>query len=311
MAGSEGGLPERRERFFSQTPGRTSGVTLRPKEKFALIRKLSMDVGKLSVIADVSRSGYYKWLRHAGEPEKDWADYLLIKAVFDRGRGKYGWRTTQMKLAAKGTVMNHKKIQRIKIKYRLFTKIRRANPYKAILRKTKEHRIFENKLERKFQQNEPQKTYCTDITFLPFNRRFAYLSAVKDVATREIVAWNTSMHPQMDLVLGTLERMRSAAGGLLHSDQGFHYTNPQYIQCVERLGLVQSMSRKGNCLDNAPMESFFGHFKDEVNFAGCKTFDELKTTITKYMQYYNTERQQWNLKKMTPVEYRNHLLSAA
>jgi putative transposase len=112
-------------------------------------------------------------------------------------------------------------------------------------------------------------------------------------------------------VLGTLERLPDVKAGLLHSDQGVHYTNPQYIQRVEKLGLVQSMSRKGNCIDNAPMESFFGHFKDEVDFKDCKTFDELRSKIAEYIQYYNNERQQWNLKKMTPVEYRNHLLSAA
>jgi transposase InsO family protein len=270
-----------------------------------------MDVDRLAVIANVSRSGYYKWLRHADEPERDRADYLLIKAVFDRGRGRYGWRTIQMKLAAGAITMNHKKIQRIKIKYRLITKIRRTNPYKAILKNTREHRIFENTLGRNFQQIEPQRVFCTDITYLPFGQRLAYLSAIKDVASREIVAWKASMHLEMDLVLGTLEHLPSVSTGMLHSDQGFHYTNPQYIQRVEKLGLVQSMSRKGKCLDNAPMESFFGHFKDDVDYKACQTFEELKTKIAEYMDYYNTERQQWNLKKMTPVEYRNHLLSAA
>jgi len=268
-------------------------------------------VDKLAVIANVSRSGYYKWLKQADAPEKDHADYLRIKELFERGKYKYGWRTIQMKLQAQAVTMNHKKIQRIKIKYGLITKIRRANPYKAILKKTREHRIFENKLERNFQQSEPQKTYCTDITYLPFNRRLAYLSAVKDVATREVVAWNVSLHVEMDLVLGTLERMGLGRHGLIHSDQGFHYTNPQYIQCVEKLGMVQSMSRKGNCLDNAPTESFFGHFKDEADYKDCQTFDELQAKVAAYMQYYNNERQQWNLKKMTPVEYRNHLLRAA
>jgi putative transposase len=75
------------------------------------------------------------------------------------------------------------------------------------------------------------------------------------------------------------------------------------------LGMVQSMSRKGNCIDNAPVESFFGHFKDDIDYDDCKTFEELRLRIGKYMEYYNNERQQWNLKKMTPVEYRNHLLS--
>ncbi len=265
----------------------------------------------LVAIANVSRSGYYKWLRHANQPEKDHADYLLVKAVFDKGRSRYGWRTIQMKLVGKGIVMNHKKIQRIKIKYGLTTKIRRANPYKAIMKKTQEHRIFENTLARQFAQSEPQKAYCTDITYLPFNHRLAYLSAIKDIATGEVAAWNVSLHLEMDLVLGTLDRMLCAGGGLIHSDQGFHYTNPRYIERVAGLGLTQSMSRKGNCIDNAPMESFFGHFKDEVDYKDCQTFEELKAKIDAYMQYYNNERQQWNLKKMTPIEYRNHLLAAA
>ena len=242
-------------------------------------------------------------------------DYLLIKELFEKSRSTYGWRTIQMKLKTRGIVMNHKKIQRIKITYCLFTKIRRINPYKAIMKKTSEHRIFENKLDRNFGQAHPGQVFCTDITYLPFNRRLAYLSAVKDVATREVVAWNIAMHLEMDLVLDTVKHMRNDQGApesiLLHSDQGFHYTNPQYIEQLKKLGMVQSMSRKGNCIDNAPMESFFGHFKDEVDYRTCETFDELKAKIAEYMRYYNNERQQWNLKKMTPVEYRNHLLTVA
>lgn len=271
----------------------------------------------LCAIASVSKSGYYKWLQGAGKQEKDWNDYLAIKEIFEKGKSTYGWRTIKMKLEAKGIAMNHKKIQRIKIKYRLFTKIRKINPYKAIMKKTGEHRIFANKLDRNFKQVVPQQVFCADITYLPFNGRLAYLSTIKDIATREIVAWNTSMHLKMDLVLNTVENMKnnraipSCENILIHSDQGFHYTNPQFIAMLKKLHMVQSMSRKGNCIDNAPMESFFGHFKDDVDYKSCRTFNELKAKAAEYMNYYNTERQQWNLKKMTPVEYRNHLLTAA
>ena len=96
---------------------------------------------------------------------------------------------------------------------------------------------------------------------------------------------------------------------MIHSDQGFHYTNPEYIRRIKALSMVQSMSRKGNCIDNAPMESFFGHLKDDVDYKSCMTFDELKAAIAAYIHYYNNERQQWNLKKMAPVQYRNHLLT--
>lgn len=212
--------------------------------------------------------------------------------------------------------MNHKKIIRIKLKYRLFTKIRKINPYKAIMKKTQEHRTCDNILNREFKQTIPGKAFCTDITYLPFNHRLAYLSVIKDVASREAVAWQLSSHLTMGLVLKTVEKMKknqpifALDHVLIHSDQGFHYTNPEYILKIKEFNMVQSMSRKGNCIDNAPMESFFGHFKDDVDYKTCKTFEELESLTDEYMHYYNNERHQWNLKKMTPVEYRNHLLKA-
>ena len=219
-----------------------------------------------------------------------------------------------MKLKNKGIKMNHKKIQRIKKKYCMITEIRRINPYRAIIKKTNEHKIFENKLNRDFKQNTPFKVFCTDITYLPYNGRIAYLSVIKDISSREIISWNMSQHLEMDIVMNTLEKMKnnpailSLENILFHSDQGFHYTNPLYINSIKEMNMIQSMSRKGNCIDNAPMESFFGHFKDDVDYKNCKTYEELKTLVDEYMNYYNNERYQWGIQKMTPVEYRNHLL---
>lgn len=271
-----------------------------------------MDVEILCLIAKVSRSGYYKWLRHSDKPEKDHGDYLRIKEVFDRGKAKWGFRTIKMKLPE----INHKKIIRIMKKYKLITKIRRRNPYKMIMKRTLEHRTFENKLSREFGQNVPLRTFCTDITYIPFNHRFAYLSVVKDIASGEIMAWNLTRHLEMDLVINTVEMLESNDSILsleeilIHSDQGFHYTSPAYIQKIKELKMIQSMSRKGNCIDNAPIESFFGHLKDDVDYKSCKTFEELYSLIEEYVRYYNNERKQWELKKMTPVDYRNHLLSS-
>lgn len=264
----------------------------------------------------MSASGYYKWLHQADRPEKDYNDYLVIKEFFEKGRSKYDWRTIQMKLKLeKNIVMNHKKIKRIKKKYRLFTKIREINPYKAIMKKTQEHCTFNNLLNRNFNQQTPHRVLGTDITYLPFNHRMAYLSAVKDFASGEIVAFETAQHLEMDLVLNTIKNMRdnltidSLQNTLIHSDQGFHYTNPKYISMIKELHMVQSMSRKGNCIDNAPTESFFGHLKDDIDYKTCQTYEELKEMVKQYIYYYNNERPQWNLKKMTPVEYRNHLLT--
>jgi len=266
-------------------------------------------------IAQVSRSGYYKWLKTADNQPKDYDDYLLIKEVFDKGKSKYGWRTILMELEDKGITMNHKKITRIKNKYNLITKIRRRNPYREITKKTREHRTFKNILNRNFQQNIPRKVFCSDITYLPFSGKMAYLSATKDIATREIVAWNLSWHVKMELVSDTIKNMEenkdtpSFKDILTHSDQGFHYTSPEYISKIKELGMTQSMSRKGNCVDNSPIETFFGHFKDDVDYQNCKTFEELQSLTAEYINDYNNKRRQWDLKKMTPVQYRNHLLS--
>lgn len=233
--------------------------------------------------------------------------------MFDRGKKKWGIRTIHMKLRdEQGITMNHKKIERIMNKYHLVTKVRKKNPHKAGIKRTLEHRTFPNILNRQFQQEEPRKVFCTDITYLPFYRKTAYLSVVKDIASREIVSWNLSLNMKLDLVLRTLENVKPYLTGnpiLLHSDQGTHYSSPQFVAHAKRLNLVQSMSRKGTCVDNAPMESFFGHFKDEVEYRRCETFEELQTLTAAYMDYYNTGRQQWNLNKMTPATYREYLLT--
>jgi len=268
---------------------------------------LNDDVGVLCELAHVSRSGYYKWQKIADLPEKDYDDYLEVKAICDKGKGKYGWRNVKMRL----TAMNHKKIQRIMKKYGLEAKVRRRNPYKAIMKKTMEHRVFDNKLQREFNQIIPFKVFCTDITYIRFLGRFVYLSVIKDIASGEVMAWNLSMFLEMTLVMDTVKNMKldSYENIMIHSDQGFHYTNAMYIDIEKELKMIQSMSGKGNCIDNAPIESFFGHMKDELDYKSCVTFEGLRLVIEEYMRYYNHERNQWERKKMTPVEYRNHLLA--
>lgn len=274
------------------------------------MRSLQKDIRLLCSIARVSRSGYYRWLKHADETDKDYDDYLLIKEIFHKGKSKYGWRRVEMGLEReKKIIMNHKKIIRIMKKYHLTATIRRKNPYKAIMKKTIEHRIFDNELDRAFTQTIPFRFFCTDITYIPFNHRFAYLSVVKDIASGEIVAWRLLPHITMELALETIEQMKPYRNALIHSDQGSHYTNPEYINKVKALEMVQSMSRKGNCVDNAPVESFFGHLKDDIDYKSCKTFDELQLLIENYIHSYNNERAQWDLNKMTPIEYRGHLLA--
>ena len=214
-----------------------------------------------------------------------------------------------------GVIMNTKKIKRLMNKYGIKTQVRQKNPYKEIMKKTQEHTTCENILNREFKQEKPLTTLCTDITYLYYGRsEKAYLSAVKDIATGEIVAYKVAKHLTMPIVLETINNLKKVIkldNVLIHSDQGFHYTNPEYRILLKKNNVIQSMSRKGNCIDNAPMESFFGHLKDEVDYKSCKTFEELVEKIDEYMYYYNNERYQWSKLKMAPVKYRNHLLKAS
>ena len=213
------------------------------------------------------------------------------------------------------TVMNHKKIRRIMNCCGLYCKIRRKNPYKAIMKKAQEHHIAPNLLNRQFTVTVARRTLCTDITYLYFAfGRIAYLSVIKDIATGEILAWRLSQNLELEFVIQTVRQLKQIQlqdGCLLHSDQGFHYTSFAYRQALQEMNISQSMSRKGNCIDNAPMESFFGHCKDELEFKSCKTFEELIVKVREYMQYYNYDRYQWDLNKMSPVMYRDHLVAAS
>jgi putative transposase len=225
--------------------------------------------------------------------------------VFLQGKAKWGWRNIKMRLPE----INHKKIQRIMRKYNLKTKVRKRNPYREMMKESLEHRTCPNMLRREFNQSIPRKVFCTDITYIPINNQFAYLSVVKDVASGEVVSWNLSDNLAMNLVVDTLKSLRLDFDEniIIHSDQGFHYTNPTYIKTVKELNMIQSMSAKGKCIDNAPIESFFGHLKDELDYRSLKSFGDLRLKINEYMRYYNYERKQWTRNKMTPVEYRIYL----
>lgn len=215
-----------------------------------------------------------------------------------------------------GEVVNLKKISRIKKEYKLYTKIRRKNKWKHATIKGLEHKTMDNILSRDFNQQEVDKVYSTDISYLPYGLRRdkrAYLSATKDLATKEIVSFKVSNHLGMNIVIDDLDRMLSKLTKaqkknlIIHSDQGNHYTNLLYINKLKSHGVIQSMSRRGNCLGNAPIESFFGHLKDEIDLRSCNNFREVEKMVAKYIEYYNKERYQWGLNKMTPIQYRCHL----
>lgn len=273
-------------------------------------------------LTGVSRSGYYSFLKASKHRlEKEVVDReakATILKAFNRHGYKKGSRSIKMVLENEfGIVYSRKKIQRIMRKYQIVCPYRKSNPYKKIAKATKEHQVVPNQLNREFKQGIPGKVLLTDITYLPYgNKAMAYLSTIKDGSTNELLAYHISDRITLDIATKTIDKLMSNKkielhkDAFIHSDQGCHYTSPTYQKLLNKYGLGQSMSRRGNCWDNAPQESFFGHLKDEVDYESCQSLEELKAKIKQYMIYYNYSRYQWNLKKMTPIQYRNHLLAA-
>jgi Transposase and inactivated derivatives len=303
------------------------GVNCKASQKFEIIHRLlssednEFNLRYLCEVACVSRSGYYNWINTASDrvqrEQQDYEQHLLIREIFVKKNKKSGWRVIRMELDRMEVKMNHKKIRRLMRKYSLITQVRRQNPYKRLAKATKEHLALPNVLDRQFSQDKPYRAFGTDITYLyGGNGQRSYLSILRDMATGEIAAYHWSTSLCMDLSLALVNKAvdylgeDTFKGALIHSDQGFHYTHPFYIRSLAKLGIVQSMSRKGNCIDNAPTESFFGHLKDELDLSSCYTADQIRDAIAAYIDHYNNRRYQWARKKMAPVEYRDLLLAA-
>ena len=208
-------------------------------------------------------------------------------------------------------VMNIKKIRRLMRKYGLFCPIRQANPYRRMAKAMKTSHVAKNEINRQFRSYAPRKALLTDITYLFYHGGVCYLSPILDVCTHEALAYRLSDNLKVDFVLDMVDAMCSKYGAeldnttIVHSDQGCHYTSNAFIQKLRDASFVQSMSRKGNCWDNAPQESFFGHMKDEIAevIADCDTYEQVQAVITDWMDYYNNDRYQWDLEKLSPREY--------
>ena len=280
-------------------------------------------ISYLCNISGVSRSGYYRYFSSAiiekrkSNEIKDLESKENILKAYNFKNRKKGAKQIKMTLKNNFNInYNLKRIRRIMKKYNIVCPHRKANPYRRMMKATKEHTVLPNLLNRKFKQESPGKVLLTDISYLFFKHgQKAYLSTILDASTNEILAYNISKSLKIDIVTDTIDKLIKNNSSLLrndsfiHSDQGAHYTSPIFQKKVKTYNLGQSMSRRGNCWDNAPQESFFGHLKDETSIKECETFEELVKEITEYIDYYNNFRGQWNLKKMTPVQYRNHLLN--
>lgn len=274
-----------------------------------------LPVKMLCEIAKVSRSGYYNWVaseenRNLKE-EEDKKDFEIILTAYNYKGYNKGARGIYMRLLHMNPpiIMNVKKIRRLMKKYNLFCPIRQANPYRRMAKALKTSNVADNLLNREFKLHGPRKVLLTDITYLPYDGDRCYLSTILDAYTKEILSYVLSETLEIDFVLETVNQLIDRHGisvtaeTLVHSDQGCHYTSCSFINILKDKELRQSMSRRGNCWDNAPQESFFGHMKDEIDISNCKAFNEVKVIIDDWIDYYNHERYQWDLAKLSPCEY--------
>lgn len=267
-------------------------------------------------IAKVSKSGYYKWLRNKDMIKtQKIIDNVLVKEIFNRNNKKYGIRRIKMELSKLNIVMNRKKISRIMKEQNLQTKIRRKKTYKDKIKDVLSDYYCENILMRDFRNRKPFEAFGIDITYLKYNNHFSYLCSLIDVKTSEIVSYGISDNLKLDFVLGTVQYAIKNLAKLntsiiIHSDRGSHFRANAYKELLVENKIIQSMSSAGNPKDNAVIESFFGHMKDEIDLSNVNTFDDLVEIIHNYMYHYNYERKQWNKNRMTPIEYRNFLLAS-
>lgn len=258
---------------------------------------------------DVSCSGYYKWLNHTPTDHQRENEWLMeaIKELFKKRNGTFGYR--QMTMTINRTYKkqyNSKRIRRLMNLMGLKSHIRRSNGYST---KTSYVNIEDNILNREFTAKRPNEKWVTDITHMKYGfGKKAYLSAIKDLYDGSIVAYQVGRYNDNPLVMDTIKAAIEAnpnAAPLIHSDRGSQYTSKEYRFITTEAGMTRSMSRVGNCIDNAPIESFFGHFKCESYYLKhFKSYEELEKEINEYIKFYNEERYQTKLNSLAPLEFR-------
>ena len=243
---------------------------------------------------EVSRSGYYDFVRRLGREEKDAALAEIIREKQDRCFKTYGYRRMWLWLESQGIRHNPKTILRIMKKYGLLAEIRRRRKW---VQMGQQIHKYENLLNRQFQADRPNKKWVTDISYIHTKEGVLYLSMIRALYDNSIVAYKTGTQQTVNLVLDTIrlamktEKKRVAAELQLHSDQGFQYTSREYFNLTQSYGISPSMSRRGNCYDNAMAENFFSILKTECIYRlNPKTMVEAKKAIDCYIQFYNHER---------------------
>jgi transposase InsO family protein len=257
-------------------------------------------------VSGLARSTFYYHQKALGVQDK----YAQLKAVigstFERHQGRYGYRRITMVVREQGHRVNHKTVQRLMGQLQLKSWVR---PKKYRSYKGGVGRVAPDQLKRDFQAPGPNQKWVTDVTEFKVNGQKLYLSPVMDLYNGEIIAYQMAPRPAFEMVGAMLSkaftRLKPDDQPILHSDQGWHYQMSAYQHRLAQRRVTQSMSRKGNCLDNAAMESFFGTLKSEFFYLNTfASVEHLQAGLTQYIHYYNHDRIKLKLNGLSPVQYR-------
>lgn len=270
-------------------------------------------------IIGMPKSTYYELLHNenygngaARRAMRDDEDILLVRKVAEYKGYKKGYRQICMMMEdVTGKTMSPHRVLYLMRKYGMRTNIRKPSKNRKAMKELMKRNGKSNLLMRRFRLHRPNKVRLTDVTYLDYGKDLrAYGSASVDPVTGKLICFVVSENNDLQLALDTLEAMDDhplKSGGIIHSDQGILYFTDDFQAAVKERDLIQSMSRRGNCWDNAPQESFFGHFKDECDYRKCRTLKELQSQIDDYRVYYNEQRRLWGRGRMTPAEYEHYL----
>ena len=280
-----------------------------------MIRELRQSFSLVILLeaARLARSTYYYHEKRLTKPDKYEEAKKAIAAIYHENKGRYGYRRITMELRNRGFMLNHKTVQRLTRESGLICRVRmkKYRSYKGEVGKT-----APNLLERNFEAEKPNQKWVTDVTEFSLFGQKLYLSPILDLYSRDIVSYSISDRPMLSMITEMLERafekIPDGTNLILHSDQGWQYQHRQYQRMLYRKGIRQSMSRKGNCLDNAVMENFFGLLKSELLY--LQTFNSLehfKSELIDYLDYYNNRRSKEKLKGLPPALHRQQALSVA
>ena len=266
------------------------------------------DLNLLLNQTNMARSNFYYYQKQSKSIDKYQVIKELIKSIYHKHKGRYGYRRITDELNNKGMVINHKTVLKL-MKLLGLKSLIRVKKYKSY--KGEQGKIAPNLLQRNFKAEAPNQKWATDITEFNISGKKLYLSPIIDLFNQEIISYELTERPVFNQVIMMLEKafkkIPNNTNLTLHSDQGWQYQMKQYQYLLKEKGINQSMSRKGNCLDNAIIENFFGILKSELFYIQkFASLEELKREIKQYINYYNSVRIKSNLNKMSPIQYRAH-----